>query len=33
MAEMACYTDLLEQIRNMIPKQINHTPFKFQKRI
>ena len=27
---MACYTVLFEQIRNMIPKQVNHTPFKFQ---
>ena len=24
---------LFEQIRNMIQKQVNHTPFKFQKRI
>ena len=30
MAEMACYTVLFEQIRNMIPKQVNHTLFKFQ---
>ena len=27
---MACYTVLFEQIRNMIPKQVNHTPFRFQ---
>ena len=30
MAEMACYTVLFEQISNMIPKQVDHTPFKFQ---
>ena len=30
MAEMACFTVLFEQIRNMIPKQVSHTPFKFQ---
>ena len=30
MAEMVCYTVLFEQIRNMIPKQVNHIPFKFQ---
>ena len=27
---MACYTVLFEQIRNMIPNQVNRTPFKFQ---
>ena len=31
MAEMACYIVLFEQIKNMIPKPVNHTPFKFQK--
>ena len=30
MAEMVCYTVLFEQIRNMILKQVNRTPFKFQ---
>ena len=30
MGEMACYSVLFEQIRNMILKQVKHTLFKFQ---
>ena len=30
MEEMSCYTVLFEQIRNMIPNQVNRTLFKFQ---